>query len=98
MIIEFEMPDDGETAQVLGKALGVDPMVAWEQLGLQTGFEQLAADFISHGATVEDTEGISIELPVSKESKVRKLIHAARGGKYGPAVAAYWKMAREAAE
>jgi hypothetical protein len=96
MIIEFEMPDDGEVAEKMSLALGIPADEAWDQLGIEEGFESLARDFIAHGAKVEDTEGISIELDAKKESKVRKLIHRARTGEYGPAVAAYWKIAREA--
>jgi hypothetical protein len=84
MVLTFEMPGDQDWDADL-----------WERLGVGGDWENIGKAFYNAGATVDDTEDITVEFDPKDEPAVRGIIDDARAGKYGPDVQAYWSQASE---
>lgn len=83
-VLTFAMPGDQDWDSDL-----------WERLGVGGDWERLGEAFYNAGATVDDTEDISVEFDPSNEAAVRQIIEDARAGNYGPDVQTYWQAAEE---
>jgi hypothetical protein len=85
--LTFSMPGDQDW----------DPGL-WERIGIGPEWKKFADDLKKLGCEMDDTEDINLTFPPKSKTKVWWQIEAARDGKYGPDVQAYWSAAVEESE